>query len=506
MDKLTIEDMAVFCKRKGFVYPNSEIYGGFSGFWDFGYLGVELKNNIKNEWWKFHVQGREDIVGIDGSIITHPKVWQASGHVENLEDIMLTCSKCKEKIRADHFIQEKLNMNVEGSDSEKIENILKKNKLKCPKCSSYFEEIKNFNLMFSTNVGPKEDKSPVAYLRPETAQLIFADFKLVVDNARLKLPFGIAQIGKGFRNEISPRDFLFRCREFDMMEIEYFMDPNKEECPFIKEVLNYELNFYSAEMQEKGKKPLIMKVKDALRRKMISEWHAYWLATEQKWFVSLGANPDNFRIRQHLKKEKSHYALDTWDLEYNFPFGWKELQGIANRTDFDLKQHMKFSGEDLSIFDEESKKKVVPYVVAEPSLGVERAFLVFMFDSYIHDQKRGNVVLKLNPKLAPVKVAVFPLVNKLEKEAKEVYNLLKNDFNCSYDKSGSVGRRYARNDEIGTPYCVTIDFDSLKKKDVTIRNRDNTRQIRIKAKELKETIRKLVNNEIKFEEAGKLIR
>ena len=360
--------------------------------------------------------------------------------------------------------------------------------------------------MFSTNVGPKEDKSPVAYLRPETAQLIFADFKLVVDNARLKLPFGIAQIGKGFRNEISPRDFLFRCREFDMMEIEYFMDPNKEECPFIKEVLNYELNFYSAEMQEKGKKPLIMKVKDALRRKMISEWHAYWLATEQKWFVSLGANPDNFRIRQHLKKEKSHYALDTWDLEYNFPFGWKELQGIANRTDFDLKQHMKFSGEDLSIFDEESKKKVVPYVVAEPSLGVERAFLVFMFDSYIHDQKRGNVVLKLNPKLAPVKVAVFPLVNKLEKEAKEVYNLLKNDFNCSYDKSGSVGRRYARNDEIGTPYCVTIDFDSLKKKDVTIRNRDNTRQIRIKAKELKETIRKLVNNEIKFEEAGKLIR
>jgi glycyl-tRNA synthetase len=507
MDKLTIEDMAVFCKRKGFVYPNSEIYGGFSGFWDFGHLGVELKNNIKNEWWKFHVQAREDIVGIDGSIITHPKVWEASGHVENFEDIMLTCAKCKERIRADHLIEEKLKINVEGFGADKIGEVIKKNKLKCQRCGSGFEAIKQFNLMFKTSVGPKEDNSSVAYLRPETAQVIFADFKLVIDNARLKLPFGIAQIGKGFRNEISPRDFLFRCREFDMMEIEYFVHPDKaQECPFVKDVLNYELNFYNAEMQQKNSKPKKLKVRDAISKKLISEWHAYWLATEQKWFVSLGANPDNFRIRQHLKEEKSHYALDTWDLEYNFPFGWKELQGIANRTDFDLKQNMKFSGEDLSIFDEETKKKVVPHVIAEPSLGVERAFLVFMFDSYVYDKKRGNVVLKLNPKLAPVKVAVFPLVNKLEKEAKEVYNLLKDDFNCSYDKSGSVGRRYARNDEIGTPYCVTIDFDSLKKKDVTIRNRDNTRQIRIKVGNLKETIRKLVNNEMKFEEAGKLIK
>jgi len=497
MDKLTIEDMATFCKRKGFVYPNSEIYGGFSGFWDFGHLGVELKNNIKAEWWKFHVQAREDIVGIDGSIITHPKVWQASGHVENFEDVMLTCSKCKEKIRADHFTQEKLNMNVEGFDSEKIDDIIKKNKLKCPKCSSYFEEIKNFNLMFSTNVGPKEDKSPAAYLRPETAQLIFSDFKLVADNARLKLPFGIAQIGKGFRNEISPRDFLFRCREFEMMEIEYFVHPNKEECPFIKEALNYELNFYSAEMQEKGKKPLIMKVKDALRKKMISEWHAYWLATEQKWFTNLGAKPANFRVRQHLKKEKSHYALDTWDLEYNFPFGWKELQGIANRTDFDLQQHMQASGEDLSIFDEETKDKIVPHVIAEPSLGIERAFLVFMFDSYVYDKKRGNVVLKLNPKLAPVKAGIFPLVSnkpQIVKKAREVCNMLKEDFNCLYDSGGSIGRRYARNDEIGTPYCITIDFDSLKKNDCTIRDRNTTKQIRVKIKDLKDTITKLLNN------------
>jgi len=255
MDKLSIEDMAVFCKRKGFVYPNSEIYGGFSGFWDFGHLGVELKNNIKAEWWNYHVKQRNDIVGIDGSIITHPKVWQASGHVENFEDVMLTCSKCKERTRADQFIEEKLEVNVEGLDSEKINKIINKNNLKCPKCGSNFEDVKKFNLMFETNVGPKEDKSSVSYLRPETAQIIFTDFKLVVDNARLKLPFGIAQTGKSFRNEISPRDFLFRCREFDMMEIEYFVHPDKaEKCPFIKEVENYELNFLSAEMQEKKEK------------------------------------------------------------------------------------------------------------------------------------------------------------------------------------------------------------------------------------------------------------
>ena len=498
MEKLSIEDMAVFCKRKGFAYPNSEIYGGIAGFWDFGYLGVELKNNIKREWWKFHVNGREDIVGMEGSIITHPRVWVASGHVENFEDVMLTCSKCKERIRADHFVQEKLKINVEGLDSKEINKLVNKNKLKCPKCGSGFEDIKDFNLMFKTKVGPKEDKTSASYLRPETAQVIFADFKLVVDNARLKVPFGIAQIGKGFRNEISPRDFLFRCREFDMMEIEYFVHPDKsEECPYINDVMNSELNFYSAEMQQKNKKPQKMKVKDALKKKLISEWHAYWLATEQKWFTSLGANADNFHVRQHLKEEKSHYSLDTWDLEYNFPFGWKELQGIANRTDFDLKQHIKFSGKDLSIFDEETKEKIVPHVVAEPSLGVERAFLVFMFDAYNYNKKRGNVVLNLHPKLAPVKVAVFPLVSnkpQIVKKAREVYDGLKGEFNCLYDSGGSIGRRYARNDEIGTPYCITIDFDSLKKNDCTLRNRNTTKQVRVKIKDLKDVVTKLLNS------------
>jgi glycyl-tRNA synthetase len=500
MEKISIEDMAVFCKRKGFVYPNSEIYGNFSGFWDFGHLGVELKNNLKREWWKYHVQTREDVVGIDGSIITHPKVWEASGHVASFEDIMLTCSKCKEKVRADQFIEEKLKINVEGHNAKEIDDIVKNNKLKCPKCKSDFEDVTKFNLMFKTTVGPKEEKGAVAYLRPETAQVIFADFKLVADNARLKLPFGIAQMGRSFRNEISPRDFLFRSREFEQMEIEYFVHPDKtERCPFIDSVMDVELNFFSADMQEKKENSRKMKVRDALNEKILSEWHAYWLANEQNWFTGLGANAENFRVRQHLKEEKSHYALDTWDLEYNFPFGWKELQGIANRTDFDLKQHIKFSGKDLSIFDEDTKKKVIPHVIAEPSLGVDRSFLVFLFDSYNDDKERGNIVLKLHPRLAPIKVGVFSLVNKLDEDAKKIYELLKSSFNCMFDRSGSIGRRYARADEIGIPYCITFDFDSLKDNSVTIRNRDDTKQERVKIADLKETIRKLLDDEIRFD-------
>ncbi len=486
MTKISIEDMAAFCKRKGFVYPNSEIYGGLAGFWDFGHLGVELKNNLKNEWWNFHVKQREDIVGIDGSIITHPKVWKASGHVDSFTDVYVKCKKCKKPNK------------IDKSEVGKV---------KC-ECGGQYEVIGNLNLMFKTNIGPVEGN--VSYLRPETAQLIFVDFKSIADNARLKLPFGIAQIGRAFRNEISPRDFLFRCREFEQMEIEYFVHPDKvNNCPYIKEVLEHEIFIYSDEMQEKGKEEKKMKIKDALGKKIIkTEWHAYWLAMEHKWFTGLGAKADNFRIRQHLKDEKSHYALDTWDMEYKFPFGWKELQGMANRTDFDLKQHMKHSKQDLSLFEEESKKKIVPYVVAEPSQGVERAFLVFMFDAYNYDKERGNVVLKLHSKLAPVKAAVFPLVNKPEliKKSRGIFDELKKEFNCVYDQSGSVGRRYARNDEIGTIYCVTVDFESLEDDAITIRNRDDTKQIRVKIDDLKETIRKLINNEMEFEKAGKLVK
>lgn len=408
---------------------------------------------------------------------------------------MLSCSKCKKKFRADTFIEEKLKIQADGLSVDEINSLIKKNNLRCSNCNSNFEKLKHFSLMFRTNVGAESGKDSIAYLRPETAQQIFTNFKLVQENARMKLPFGIAQIGKALRNEISPRDFLFRCREFEMMEIEYFIHPDKfDDCPYIKEFLNHKLLVYSEKNQKKKEnKPIKLSVKQILDKKIIeNKWLLYFLALEHKWFINFGCNADNFRIRQHLSEELSHYAKETWDLEYKFPFGWKELQGIANRTDYDLKQHIKYSKTDLSLYDEEIKRKIIPFVI-EPSQGVDRAFLVFLFDAYNDDKKRGNILLKLHPKLAPVKVGVFPLVNKLDKEAKKVFDLLKKEIVCQYDKSGSIGRRYARADEIGIPYCVTIDFDSLKHNDVTIRDRNTTKQVRVKTKDLKETLKKLIN-------------
>ncbi|MBI3027793.1 glycine--tRNA ligase [Candidatus Woesearchaeota archaeon] len=498
--KLTIDEMAAFCKRKGFVYPNSEIYGGIAGFYDFGHLGVELKNNIKKEWWKTFVQQREDIVGIDGSIITNPMVWKASGHVEGFTDVLVDCKKCGSRFRGDQLIEDKLKIATAGMSTDDVAQELKRHKVKCPKCGSELGEPNRFNLMFTTNVGPVQITASAAYLRPETAQIIFADFKLVQENARLKLPFGIAQIGKAFRNEISPRDFLFRMREFEQMEIEYFVHPEKqEECKFIDDVMDYELNVLSAEMQKEKKNMQKMPIKECLNKKIIkTKWHAYWLASMHKWFVDLGADAEHFRIRQHVKDELSHYALDTWDLEYEFPFGWKELQGLSNRTDFDLKQHMGYSKTDLSIFDEETKKKIIPHVICEPSQGVERAFLVFMFDAYEYDKKRENVVLKLHPKLCPIKIGVFPLVsNKKEivELAKKIHNELKQEWTCTFDLSGSIGRRYARADEIGIYACVTIDHESLEDESITIRARDTTEQVRVKIKDLKEVLRKFMDGE-----------
>ncbi len=494
---ITIDDMATFCKRKGFVYPNSEIYGGIAGFYDFGHLGVELKNNIKKEWWKTFVQQRDDIVGIDGSIITHPAVWTASGHVNVFTDVLVDCKKCSTRFRGDQLIEDKLKISTAGMSLEDIAKEISRHKIKCQKCGNELSEPKKFNLMFTTNVGPVQTSSSVAYLRPETAQVIFTNFKLVQENARLKLPFGIAQIGKAFRNEISPRDFLFRMREFEQMEMEYFVHPEKQgECYFIDEVLDYELNVLSAEMQ-KHKKPMEkMTIKECIDKKIIkTKWHAYWLAQMHKWFVDLAANPDHFRIRQHVQEELSHYALDTWDLEYKFPFGWKELQGLSNRTDFDLKQHMERSKTDLTIFDEETKKRILPHVICEPSQGVERAFLVFMFDAYAYDEKRQNVVLKLHPKLAPIKVGVFPLLSNKEelvKKARDVYDKLKKEFTCTFDVSGSIGRRYSRQDEIGTPICVTIDFQTLEDSTVTIRDRGTMQQVRVKINELNNSINKFI--------------
>ncbi len=487
-NEISIEEMAKFCRRKGFVYPSGELYGGLAGFWDFGPLGVELKNNIKKVWWDFHVHQREDIVGIDGAIISNPKIWEASGHLDNFIDIAVVCKKCG--------TEAKINKHELG-------------KARCEKCGGEYEVKKEFNPIFVTQVGPIEDSSIKAYLRPETAQMIFSNFKFVQENARLKLPFGIAQIGKAFRNEIAPRNFLFRSREFEQMEIEYFVDPaKKNECKWIKEFEDFELNIYSAEMQEKGEGFKRMKIKDALKKGIIKlSWHAYWLATEVKWFLDLGVDENKLRVRQHLSDEKSHYATDTWDIEYHFPFGWKELEGIADRGCYDLSQHEKFSKKDLKIFDEEGKKKILPEVVAEPSLGVERAFLVFMFDAYEYDEKRQNIVLKLNPKLSPVKAAVLPLVKndeKLVKIAREIYDELKKEWNVIYDSSGSIGRRYSRNDEIGTPMAIAVDNQTLKDKSVTIRDRDTTKQVRVKIKDLKNVIREVIGGESLFK-FGKLV-
>ena len=478
---ITIDELANFCKRKGFVYPSGDIYGGLAGFWDYGPIGSELKNNIKAQWWKHHVHKREDIVGIDGSIITNPKVWEASGHIENFTDIAVICKKCKNKFKVD--------------ESELPTAV-------CDKCGGELESKGKFVPMFTTQVGPIEEDSTLAYLRPETAQLIFTNFKLVQDNARLKLPFGIAQIGKAFRNEIAPRNFIFRVRELEQMEIEYFIDPDKKkDCPY--EIEDIEIKILSADMQTKKSEPKKMKLKDALKNRIIQlPWHAYWLSSSLNWFKSLGANMENFRIRQHEKDEKSHYSTDTWDLEYNFPFGWKELQGIADRGTYDLTAHQEKSKKSMEIMDEASGKKLLPMVVAEPSFGVERAFLVFMNEAYTTGEK-DNVILKLNPKIAPIKAAIFPLVKKDEKLveiARNIYKDLQDEWNVLYDESGSVGRRYARNDEIGTPFCITIDGDSIENNDATIRNRDNGEQKRISIENLKDTIRKLISGELTFEE------
>ncbi len=485
--ELTIDELSTFCKRKGFVYPSAEIYGGLAGFWDFGHLGVELKNNIKQQWWNYHVQRREDMAGIDGAIITAPKVWEASGHVESFTDLAVVCKKCENKTKIDKH---------------------ELGKAKCEKCGGEFESKGVFNPMFTTSIGPIKEDSMRAYLRPETAQLIFTNFRLVQENARMSLPFGIAQIGKAFRNEISPREFIFRCREFEQMEIEYFIAPDQS-CPY--KVNDTEISILSADMQLKNKEPVKMKISEALRKGIIKrDWHAYWIEQEFLWFLSLRATPDNFRIRQHLPDEKSHYSTDTWDLEYKFPMGWRELEGFADRSTYDLSQHQKFSGKSLEIVNSNDPKlgKVLPEVVCEPSLGVERAFIVFLLESYSYDSSRQNIILKLHPKLSPIKAAIFPIVKtdeRVVKIAREIYNGLKEEFSVIYDDSGSVGRRYSRNDETGTPYCITTDDESIKKNDATIRDRNTTRQIRVKVKDLRDTIRKLINGEIAFEKAGKLV-
>ncbi|MFP4423783.1 MAG: glycine--tRNA ligase [Candidatus Woesearchaeota archaeon] len=494
----SIEKITTFCKQKGFIFQSSEIYGGLSGFWDYGPLGVELFNNLKQHWWKTFIHSQENMVGLDASIISHPRVWKASGHLDSFGDLLLTCSKCRKKYRADHLIEEKLDLNVEGMEIEKINQIIKENNLACPECKSDFAELKDFNLLFKTNVGAEEGKASEAYLRGETAQGMFTDFKLIAESQRLKLPFGIGQIGKCFRNEISPRDFIFRCREFSIAEFEFFLHPNDEKCSLLTEKdLNLEFNFMDAETQEKNENVLNKStIKELLSRNKLGEWHAYWLSRQIRWTIDIGLSKENIKVREHTKDELSHYSSATFDMDYSFPFGSKEIAGNANRGQYDLTQHMKESGQKMQLFDEESKEKVIPRVI-EPTFGMDRVFLATLVDAFT-DDKRGNIVLKLEPSLAPIKCAILPLMNKenLTEMAREVFTELNQHFNCTYDKSGSIGRRYARQDEIGTPFCITIDYDSLENGDVTIRDRDTTEQTRVKKEELAGVILKRLKKNI----------
>ncbi|MGB2583181.1 MAG: glycine--tRNA ligase [Dehalococcoidia bacterium] len=429
MDKLVS-----LCKRRGYIFPSSEIYGGLGACYDYGPLGVELKNNVKACWWKAVIQERDDMVGLDASILMHPQTWVASGHVGGFADSLVDCKECRKRWRADDV--------KDG---------------KCPDCGGELTEPRMFNLMFKTFVGAVEDEAGTVYLRPETAQGIFVNFQNVLNSTRRKLPFGIAQIGKAFRNEITTGNFIFRTREFEQMEIEYFVKPGSDE-----------------------------------------ELFQYWVGERFDWYVSLGIKKENLRLHQHSKDELAHYAKECYDIEYLFPIGWSEMEGIANRTDFDLRQHTSYSGKDLSYYDEESKEHIIPYVI-EPSAGVDRSVLAFLADAYDEEQDKDEVrvVLRLHPALAPIKVAILPLSRneKLLPLSKEIYTDLRRYWMVQYDNSQAIGRRYRRQDEIGTPLCVTIDFDSLEDNAVTIRERDSMRQIRVPVKELKSTLNANLNGE-----------
>jgi glycyl-tRNA synthetase len=422
-----MEKIVSLSRRRGFIFQSSEIYGGLSSCWDYGPLGVELKRNVKEAWWKAMVHNRDDVVGLDCSILMHPDVWKASGHVDGFSDPMVDCKVCKMRWRADT-----------------LETTV------CPSCGGELTEPRQFNLMFKTFMGPVEDAASIVYLRPETAQGIFVNFQNVVNTTRKKLPFGIAQTGKSFRNEITTGNFIFRSREFEQMEMEFFCIPGTDE-----------------------------------------QWHEYWRNERMNWYLKLGIKPENLRLREHSKDELAHYAKACYDIEFMFPMGWSELEGIANRCDFDLTQHSKFSGKSLEYSDSESKEHVIPYVI-EPSAGVDRSVLAFLCNAYCEEPDKDEIrtVLKLHPSLAPYKVAILPLSKKenLVKLAKDVHNSLRQQWITTYDDTQSIGRRYRRQDEIGTPYCVTVDFDSLEDNQVTVRERDSMKQIRIPISELTKTI------------------
>ncbi|MFR8531273.1 MAG: glycine--tRNA ligase, partial [Anaeromassilibacillus sp.] len=436
----TMEKIVALCKSRGFVYPGSEIYGGLSNSWDYGPLGVEFKNNVKRAWWKKFVQESPTNVGLDAAILMNPEVWVASGHVGGFSDPLMDCRDCKTRHRADKLIEDFTGEPADGWSNQQMMDFIKEHDIKCPNCgSSNFTDIRQFNLMFKTFQGVTEDAKNELYLRPETAQGIFVNFNNIQRTTRKKVPFGVCQVGKSFRNEITPGNFIFRIREFEQMECEFFCKPGTD-----------------------------------------LEWFEYWRGFCRDWLLSLGMTEENMRLRDHAKEELSFYSKATTDIEYLFPFGWGELWGIADRTDYDLKQHQEHSGKSLEYFDQEANERYIPYVV-EPSLGADRVTLAFLCDAYDEEvvdaeKKDTRVVMHLHPALAPFKAAVLPLSKKLNDKAQEVYNRLTKHFMVDYDDAGSIGKRYRRQDEIGTPYCITYDFDSETDGCVTVRDRDSMEQ------------------------------
>jgi glycyl-tRNA synthetase len=448
-----MEKITSLCKRKGFIFPGSEIYGGLANTWDYGPYGSQLKKNIKDHWWKYFIEDREDMLGIDSSILLNPKVWEASGHVGNFSDPLMDCKKCKERFRGDHLIENALGVDTASKVMRNFEEILKtiiENDIRCPNCNALdFTEPRAFNMMFKTHQGVIEETSNAIYLRPETAQGIFLNFKNVIQNSRARIPFGIGQTGKSFRNEITPGNFTFRTREFDQMEIEYFVKPGSQE--------------------------------------EIKKTFEEWKEASRIWYMELGIDEKNMVYRDHDPKELSHYSTMTTDIEYNFPFGWGELQGIAYRGNFDLTQHEKFSGEDLKYRDPITNEKYLPHVI-EPAWGLDRTVLAVLCEAFHEEEIDGEtrIVMKFKAEIAPIKVAIFPLMKKeeLSKKAKEVHETIRKKFNCEYDDSGTIGKRYRRQDEIGTPFCITIDFDTLENDTITVRDRDSLKQERIKISEI----------------------
>lgn len=501
ISKETAERVVEVCKRRGIIFPTAEIYGGASGFFEYGPVGTLLKRKFERYWREYFVKSGENIVEIEGCTIMPEAVLKASGHLESFVDPIAQCKKCKTIHRADHLIEDGTGKFVEGLDTEELTKIIRDENLKCPGCKGELEDVKIFNLLLKTEIGPAGGQP--AYLRPETAQNIFTSFQRIFNSTRAKLPFGIAQVGHSFRNEISPRHFVIRIREFGQLEIEMFLDPEKpDECPKFDEFADTRVVILTRDAQKKEGKAVELTVKELLETGIIpSKWMAYFLAKEFLWFQSLGIPKEALRFREMKKEEVPHYSKGNFDLEINFDFGWKESVGNSLRSDYDLRRHMKYSGKDLSIMTLDGRK-VIPEVV-EPSFGCERPIAGILFHCFRDGNERGWSWFAFPPKIAPFHAGIFPLVNKdgIPEKAREIYEELKKEFDVFYDGSGSIGKRYARSDEIGTPTNLTVDYQTLKDSTLTLRYRNTTKQIRIKIEDIKNVLSKIVEGE-DFEKLG----